>query len=491
MKTSAKMMLSALFAMGSTAMFAQTPEMLEIMCANGENAGTNNSLYNDYFPKGGQAKPLEAYDTWKALYDAVPNFNLNLYLNGEKILQAKVQEAQKNKNAADQQRYAKELQKLMDDRIANGFATATVPAEAIQAKKVDYFGKYDSEATDKAVYDMYTDILKSDKLISLLDEGKFQPYYIAQWCSTSLKLAKKDASLKNTYVDDYMKSTEFLDKALDGYYLRYEKDTTLIAQGQADAKVVKDTTTVKKLLKDARDRKGVLTQLFAQSGFADVQTLVDIFAPQVQEKKTDLAFLNNVAKLLGRSKEGRETDLYTDVADYSYQIEPSMQAAKGLAQAALKKKDYSRAIEYYEEALSRAIQPDDKTEILLYEAAIYQDQGNKSKAREVLRKSLSIDPAQDTPHVMIASMYASSANQSGADKPSLRQLVYVAAYNEMQAAVANASSDEKKAAYQRTMAAYKGGFPAKGDLFMQAGMTPGQSYTIGGWMGVTVTIQCQ
>ena len=491
MKTTAKMMLSTLFAMGASSMLAQTPEMLEIMCANGMNAGTNNSLYNDYFPKGGQAKPLEAYETWKALYDAVPNFNLNLYLNGEKILVAKVQEAQKAKNAADQQKYAKELEKLMDDRIANNFTTATTPAEAIQAKKVDYFSKYNTEANDKSVYDLYSELIKSENLEGLLAEGKFQPYYIAQWCNSSLKLAKKDASLKNTYVDDYMKSTEYLDKALDGYYVRYEKDTTLIAQGQADAKVVKDTTTVKKLLKDARDRKGVLTQLFATSGYADVNTLVDIFAPQVQQKKTDLAFLNNVAKLLGRSAEGRETDLYTEVADYSYQIEPSMQAAKGLAKAALKKKDYDRAIEYYEEALSRAIQPDDKTEILLYEAAIYQDRGNKAKARDVLRKSLSIDPAQDTPHVMIASMYASSANQSGADKAALKQLVYVAAYNEMQAAVANASSEEKKAAYQRTMAAYKGGFPAKGDLFMQAGMTPGQSYTIGGWMGVTVTIQCQ
>lgn len=491
MKTTAKMMLSALFAMGTTAMFAQTPEMLEIMCANGMNAGTNNSLYNDYFPKGGQAKPLEAYDTWKALYDAVPNFNLNLYLNGEKILVAKVQEAVKAKNAADQQKYAKELQKLLDDRIANGFTTATTVAEAIQAKKVDYFSKYDSESNDQAVYQMYSTVLQSQNLDGLLAEGKFQPYYIAQWCNTSLKLAKKDASLKNTYVADYMKATEYLDKALDGYYVRYEKDTTLIAQGQADAKIVKDTTTVKTLLKDARDRKGVLTQVFASSGYADVNTLVEIFAPQVEEKKNDLAFLNNVAKLLGRSAEGRETDLYTDVADYSYKIEPSMQAAKGLAKAALKKKDYDRAIEYYEEALGRAIQPDDKTEILLYEAAIYQERGNKAKAREVLRKSLSIDPSQDTPHVMIASMYASSANQSGADKPSLRQLVYVAAYNEMQAAVANASSEEKKAAYQRTMSAYKGGFPAKGDLFMQAGMTPGQSYTIGGWMGVTVTIQCQ
>lgn len=487
MKTSVKMMLSALFAMGSAAMYAQTPEMLEVVCANGEKAGTNNSLYNDYFPKGGQAKPLEAYDAWKALYDAVPNFNQALYLNGEKILVAKVDKAVAEKNAADQQRFAKELEKLMDDRVANGFATKTVPAEAIQLKKVDYFKKYDSEATDQSVYEQYGQILKGFR-------GGAQPYYIGQWADLSLKLAKAGGN-KNTYIEDYMTSTEYLDEALDRYVLRYEEDTTAVVKAQAAggdvAKLERAAKATKALLDQAKSYKMNLTGKFATSGYADVNTLVDIFTPQVEEKKSDLAFLNNVTKLLGRTAEGRETDLYTHVADYSYQIEPSMQAAKGLAKAALKAKDYDRAIQYYEEAFGRAIQPDDKTEILLYEAAIYQDRGNKAKARELLRKSLSIDPSQDTPHVMIASMYASSANQSGADKAALRQLVYVAAYNEMQAAVANAPTDEKKAAYQRTMAAYKGGFPAKGDLFMQAGKQPGESYTIGGWMGVTVTIQCQ
>jgi len=487
MKTSFKNLLGVVLAMGVTAASAQTPEMLEVVCANGETAGTNNSLYNDYFPKGGQAKPLEAYDAWKALYDAVPNFNLNLYLNGEKILVAKVQEAQKAQNAADQQKYAKELEKLMDDRIANGFATKTVPAEAIKLKKVDYFKKYDSEATNESVYKQYDEILKEFR-------GGAQPYYISQWCNTSLALAKGGKQSSTEYIEDYMKSTEYLDEALDRYVLRYTDDTTAVVNarnaGQDTTKLFRAANVTKGLMTDARNSKMNLTATFAGSGYADVNTLVEIFTPQVEDKKTDLAFLNNVSKLLGKTAEGRETDLYTHVADYSYQIQPSMEAAKGLAKAALKQKDYDRALNYYEEALGHAIQPDDKTEILMYEAAIYQQQNNKSKARDVLRKSLAIDPDQDTPHVMIANMYASSANSCGEEKPALKSLVYVAAYNEMQQAVAHASSDEKRAAYQRTMGAYKGGFPAKGDLFMQAGKTPGQSHTIGGWMGVTVTIMC-
>ena len=488
MKTSFKTILGAALSMAVTALSAQTPEMLEVMCANGETAGTNNSLYNDYFPKSGPAKPLEAYEPWKALYDAVPNFNLALYLNGEKILVAKCDQAQKGGNTLDQKRYAKELQKLCDDRIANGFATKTVPAEAIKLKKIDYFKKYDIEATDQGVYDRYTEVLNEFR-------GGAQPYYISQWCTNSLKLAKSGQHDKNQYIQDYMKSTEYLDEALDRYVLRYTDDTTkLVAArvaGQDTAKLFRAAVVTKDLMKGARDNKLGLTSMFAQSGYADVNTLVEIFAPQVEEKKTDLAFLNNVSKLLGRSAEGRETDLYTHVADYSYQIKPSMEAAKGLAKAALKAKDYDRALQYYDEALTHAIQPDDKTEILMYEAAIYQQEGQKAKAREVLRRSLSIDPDQDTPHVMIANMYASSAGSCGEEKPALKSLVFVAAYNEMQQAIAHASSEEKRAAYQRTCGSYKAAFPAKGDLFMQAGKTPGQTHTLGGWMGVTVTIQCQ
>jgi len=487
MKISIKTLLGAILTMGVTSLSAQTPEMLEVMCANGETAGTNNSLYNDYFPKGGQAKPAEAYEPWKALYDAVPNFNLALYLNGEKILVAKVEAARQAKDAAAQQKFAKELQKLCDDRVANGFATKTVPAEAIQLKKVDYFKKYDADATDKAVYEQYGQILTNFR-------GGAQPYYISQWCDLALKQAKAGGLDKNVYIEDYMKSTEYLDEALDRYVLRYTDDTTKVVAARVAAqdttKLFKAATTTKQLMDQARSNKMALTQKFATSGYADVNTLVEIFTPQVEDKKDDLAFLNNVSKLLGRSAEGRETDLCTHVADYSYQIQPSMEAAKGLAKAALKAKDYDRALQYYDEALGHAIQPDDKTEILMYEAAIYQQNGNKSKARDVLRRSLSIDPDQDTPHVMIANMYAQSSGSCGEDKPALKQLVYVAAYQEMQQAIAHASSDEKRAAYQRTCATYKGAFPAKGDLFMQAGKTPGQSHTLGGWMGVTVTIQC-
>lgn len=476
--------LAAILAMGATA-FAQTDEQKSTMCSNGNDAVTNHSLYIELAQQKKPESYLAAYEFWRPLYDAVPNFDRNLYIHGENVMLAKINSLKDNPE--ERAKLVEDLLNLYENRIKNGFTSATgagSPA-ALKAKRVNMYLKLNGKNADQQK--AYQDL---DAVMKEFN-GEVEPFYIEMWCNLSLANYKADATKKNAYLDDYMRSSEYVDKALDRYYPRLEKDTLAVAAGTADAKTQKDVNIVTKLIKDCRDSKIRMTQNFANSGVADVQTLVDIFTPQVEEKKTDLAFLNNVSKLLGRSKEGRETDLYTHVADYSYQIEPSMEAAKGLAQAALKAKDYERSLQYYNEALDRAIQPDDKCEILLYEAAIYQEQGKKSNARECLRKSLSLDPEQATPHVMIANLYATSANQCGEEKPALKSLVYVAAYQEMLQAAAKASTDEEKAKYQRAAAGYKAGFPEKGALFMQAGKQPGDSHTIGGWMGVTVTIQCQ
>ena len=163
-----------------------------------------------------------------------------------------------------------------------------------------------------------------------------------------------------------------------------------------------------------------------------------------------------------------------------------MEAAKGLAQAALKKQDWDRAMDYYEEALKLAIQPDDKCEILKYQAAIHQSRGRKSAAREALRKSLALDPDQAEPHVMIANLYATSARDCGLDS-NIAGLVFVAAVSEMQQAAARETDPEKKASYNSTIAKYKAAYPEKSMLFMK-GLNSGSSMTIGGWMGVTITV---
>ena len=477
MKTSVKMLFGAVLAMTSSALFAQTPEQLEIQCANGNTVGENNSLYTEYAK---QKNWKDAYEFWKALYDAVPNFNKNVYVYGTNILKARINEFKAD--PAARQAAIDDLMALYDNRIKYFGEDAKQPAPVILGNKaIDYLNIMGKKADENLAFGWLEEVANNLK-------GDADAKVLTQYVSLSFNKFKAEPSYKANYIANYMKGTEYLDDALDRYQLRLDDDFAIVAgEKQGDvAKAAKDTTLAKQFIDFSRKAKLGLINQFANSGAADVNTLVVIFMPQVEEKKSDKVFLNNVSKLLGRTKEGRETELYTTCADYSYQIEPSMEAAKGLAQAALKKQDWDRAMEYYDEALRLAIQNDDKCEILKYEAAIHQQRGRKSAAREALRKSLALNPDQSEPHVMIANLYATSARESGLDS-NVAGLVYVAAVNEMQQAVAHAEDDAKKAQYQSAIAKYKAGYPEKSTLFMK-GMQSGSSVTIGGWMGVSVRV---
>ena len=479
MKTSVKMLFGAVLAMTTSSLFAQTPEMLEIQCANGNTAAENNSLYAEYAK---QKNYKDAYEFWKALYDAVPNFNKNLYIVGEQILKTRINGFKGAENAEARKQCINDLMSLYDKRMEIFGDDKTWPAIKILGKKAtDYLVLLGKDADENLVFGWIEKVTNEMK-------GDADAKVLQQYVNLSFNKFKDEPSYKATYIANYMKGTEYLDDALDGYQLRLEEDYAIVA-GEKEGnvqKAAKDTTIAKQFIDFSRTAKIALVNQFAVSGAADVSTLIEIFTPQVEEKKNDKTFLNNVSKLLGRSSEGRETELYTTCADYSYQIEPSMEAAKGLAKAALKKEDWDRAIEYYDEALRLAIQPDDKCEILKYEAAVQQQRGRKSAARECLRKSLALNPDQSEPHVMIANLYATSARESGLDS-NVAGLVYVAAVNEMQQAVAHAEDDAKKAQYQSAIAKYKAGYPEKSILFMK-GMQSGSSVTIGGWMGVTIQV---
>lgn len=463
--------------MGASTVFAQTPEQLEIQCANGNTVGENNSLYTEYAK---QKNWGDAYEFWKALYDAVPNFNKNVYIYGVNILKDRINKAKAD--PAARQQAVDDLMALYDNRIKYFGDDPKNPAATILGNKAsDYMTIMGKKADESVAFPWF-----EQAALELKENADAK--VLTQYVSLSHNKFKADPSYKATYIANYMKGTEFLDGALDRYQLRLDDDRAIVAGEKAGdvAKAAKDTTLAKQFIDFSRKAKMGLVNQFASSGAADVNTLVEIFTPQVEEKKDDQQFLTNVSKLLGRSKEGRETDLYTHVADYSYQIQPSMEAAKGLAQAALKKQDWERAMDYYDEALKLAIQTDDKCEILKYEAAIHQQRGRKSAAREALRKSLALDPDQSEPHVMIANLYATSAKESGLDS-NVAGLVYVAAVNEMQQAAAHETDDAKKAQYNSAIAKYKAGYPEKSTLFMK-GMQSGSSVTIGGWMGVTITV---
>lgn len=476
MKKTLKTLAVVMLSVAATTSFAQGTPRDEEQCANGNSVLENYSLYYEYAK---QKNYKEAYEFWKPLYNKVPDYNKNIYIHGEAILKTMINESIKAKDVEGRKARVQELMELYDNRIKYFGDDEKKPAATILGDKaINYLALNGKEADENLAFTWLSQVAEEQK-------GDADAKVLTQFVNLSYNKFKKDPSFKNDYIDNYMKGSEYIDEALDRYQMRLDDNIAIIHGEKAGdaAKAAKDSVTAKSFIEYTRKSKIAMINQFAGSGAADVNTLVSVFEPQVEAKKSDNTFLKNVSKLLGRTSEGRETELYTRVADYSYQIEPSMEAAKGLAQSAVRAKDWDRALNYYDEALKMAIQPDDKTEILKYQAAIYMNNRNFSKTREVCRRSLSIDPDQADPHIMIANCYASSASQVGLDG-AISGLVFVAAVNELNAAHA---VDPSNAQINSTIARYKAAYPEKSQLFMR-GIQSGTSYTIGGWMGVTITV---
>lgn len=436
-----------------------------------EECVTNNSLYTEYAKQKNYA---DAYEFWTAIYKQCPNYNKNIYIYGEKILTWQIQ--QNAKDPAKKQEFVDMLLKLYDDRITYFGNDTKKPAAAILGDKAIAYLTYMGNAADLNVaYEWLTKVVEEQK-----EEADAK--VLVQWVNVSFKKYKKDPNFKAQYINNYMKGSEYINGSLDKYQIRLEADQ---AKGE-DPAAKKDATLASQFIEYIKKNKVNMVGQFANSGAADCETLVNLFTPQVEAQKEDKQFLTNVIALLSRSK-CKDTDLYFSASEAMYNLSPNMESAKGMAQQAMKKEDWDNALKYLEQSLEFAIQPEDKSDILLLMANVqYKYKKNYSKARELCHSSLKYDSKQADPYIFIADMY----RQSGAmvfpnEDAVIRSTVYMAAVEELQKAKA---ADPSRAADINSMiASYKKAYPEKSQLFMK-GLTSGQSFTIPGWMNVTITI---
>ena len=478
MKTSVKLLFGAVIAASASAAIAQNPNDDKV-CPNDNTVLENNSLYFEYAK---QKNYKEAYEFWNSLYVTVPDYNKNLYIEGEKILKSQLNDCVKATDAEGIRRYADQLLALCDNRIKYFGDDAKTPAAKILGNKAIYYLNY-YRGKDLDLDTAYTWLSTS---VSTLKEDA-DAKALVQWVNVSLKKYAKDPSFKSDYISNYMKGSEYIDGSLDNYYKRLETDLKGLESNPNDPKLAKDTITCQQFIKYLKDQKVILTGSFASSGAADVQTLVEVFSPQVESKKDDAVFLNNVSKLLGRNKAGKETDLYFKVSEYSYALAPSLASAKGMAQLSMKNQDWDNSIKYLEEALTFAFQPEDKADILLLEANVYYKyKKNFAKGRELCRQSISLDKTNADPYIFVADMY----RQSGeivfpSDDAIVRSTCYMAAVEELQKG--KTAEPSRAAEINSMIQAYKKAYPEKSQLFMK-GMQSGTKYHIPGWMNIDITI---
>ena len=444
-------MLFAL-SLSATAVFAQKGVEDGSRFGHGQdslNCLKNISVYTEYV-KTNNFK--DAYPSWKAVFDEAPWAQIATYTNGAKILRALIAA---EKDGAKQKEYFNLLMKVHDQRIQyldqlNTLSkTKATKGDIMGTKAHDYFsmgGQDNNEA-----YAMFAEAIAAEK--------SNLPYYVLmEFVETSARKVKADEAHKEQFVQDYIAASGYANEAFNAAKKESAKKNYQIAKENIDAH-------------------------FINSGVATCDNLQAIYAPKVEENKTNLDYLKSVMKVM-KMLGCTEAEAYFAASELAHAIEPTAETAIGCGYMYYKKGDFDKCISYFDNAIELQQDPIQKADYYYSAAAVLFANKQLSKAKQYARQSIELNGENGKPYILIAQMYASSPKWS--DEAALNKCVFFAVIDKLQKAKSVDPSCAEEA--DKLIRTYAGYTPKDEDLFF-IGLKKGDAVTIGGWIGETTTIR--
>ena len=357
----------------------------------------------------------------------------------------------------DYKKYFDELMDVYDLRmkyipefIGKGMKGVPSVADALGAKAVDYL-QFAPAPDLNTAYNWLKESVHAEKGGS---KGAVLHYFL----DTSMQKVKADDNHTDQFFQDYIDASKYADDALAAETKEAKK---------ANLQAIKDN----------------LVAMFIQSGVADCESLQNIYGPKVEASKTDSAFLKKALNILKLMK-CNESEVYFKASEYMYQIDPTADAAVGVAYMYYKKGDYDNAVKYFDEALAKETDNDKKAEMAYATAAALMQAKKLSQARSYCQKAMSFKENYGEPYILLAQLYGSNPNWT--DEPALNKCTYFVVIDKLQRAKAVDPSVTERA--NELISTYSRHTPQAKDLFM-LGYKAGDRITIGGWIGESTTIR--
>lgn len=285
-----------------------------------------------------------------------------------------------------------------------------------------------------------------------------------------------DGAILHYFLQTSMEKVKADDNHTDQFFQDY-----IDASKYADDAIAAETNEKKKaVLQTIKDN---LVAMFVQSGVADCESLQNIYGPKVEENKTDSTFLKKALNILKLMK-CNESEVYFKASEYMYQIDPTADAAVGVAYMYYKKGDYDNAVKYFDEALIKETDNDKKAEMAYATAAALMQAKKLSQARAYCQKAIGFKENYGDPYILLAQLYGSNPNWT--DEPALNKCTYFVVIDKLQRAKAVDPSVTERA--NELIGTYSRHTPQAKDLFM-LGYKAGDRITISGWIGESTTIR--
>ncbi len=456
MKT--KITLLALLFVGLNLGFAQQDE--ECM--------TKLSIFHEYT----KAKNYDAaYEPWMAVRNKCPKFNNAIYVDGEKILEHKID----NSTGAEKVAFINDLLKMWEQR-AEHFASKTPKGEyAAKACQLMYDNQKELGKTKEELYECFDNAYKLDK------ETFTNPKSIYTYFSLMVDLY--DAN-KKPAAELFSKYDDIVDKIEVEVKNYSEKLNELIEKDSTGASYTSREKSYKRYYESYLKAYDQISEsVDGKLGpRANCENLIPIFTRDFEANKDNAVWLQRAAGQMSQ-KECTDDPLFFKLVNAYHDLSPSANSAYYLGLLKDKEGKTNEAIDFFEQAISLETDGFKKSKLYYRIATKLKARGSYGKARNYYNQALKLNPSNGRPYLAIAAMYAASANNCGETTFDKRAVYWLAADEAKKASRVDPTLS--KAAAQ-SAANYEAKAPSKSDVFSSG--RSGETISIGCWIGRSVKV---
>lgn len=431
--------------------------------AQNPECNTNLSIYVEY----AKVKNYEeAYNTWKKTYEECPDINNANFVYGERILKDKI----KNASGAEKDNYTKDLLSLYDN--SNKYFPKKYTKTSVLEKKV-LFKSSNKLASDQEFYDMIKPTFDSD--LNSFKNPKVLYIYFSSLVNLHNSGGKDLQEVFDVY-DAVGSQNEVINK-------RYTTEINKLLQKEESGSL---TSKEKKNLgihtRNSESLGKVSGSIDGKLGaLADCENLIPLYEKNFDAKKSDLNWLKGATSRMA-SKECTDSDMFVKIVEARKDIDPSAEIYYYLGRLKEKSGDKNGAIADYNKSIELESDSYKKSNIL-YKIATSVRKNSKSQARNYAQKAINANASNGKAYLLIASLYASSANSCGTTAFEKRAIYWKAANMADKAARVDPSLSGRA---KKAASSYRAKAPDKTMIF-NAGMA-GKTVTFSCWVGGNVKV---
>ncbi|SFZ93055.1 hypothetical protein SAMN05428642_1021154 [Flaviramulus basaltis] len=433
-----------------------------------EECMTKLSIFHEYV----KAKNFDAaYEPWMDVRNKCPKFNNAIYVDGEKILEYKIDKS----TGAEKVAFINDLIKLWEERGVH-FESKTPKGEyAAQACQLMYDNRTELNKTDEELYACFDAAYKLDK--DTFTNPKSLYTYFSLMVDLYDAKKKTAAELFNKYDDVAEKVEVEVENYSEKLNKLIEKDSTGASLTKRDKSIQRSSESYLKAYDQISD--GIDKKLGDR---ANCDNLIPLYQKDFEENKTNALWLQRAAGKMSE-KECTDDPLFFKLVNAYHELSPSANSAYYLGILKDKEGKSSEAIDFYKQAISLETDNFKKSKLNNRIGLKLKARGSYGQARGFFREALKLNPSNGRPYLSIAAMYAASANSCGDTNFNKRAVYWLAADEARKAARVDPTQSSNAS---KSVANYLAKVPTKSEIFSSG--RGGEVIRIGCWIGASVTV---